>query len=90
MLMAETVHLSVKVSERFFSIEDYGMIGMTVHCTPEAVATHGSTDPNVLSVLIEQHIMILVSYKGEKWVGNSLSWEVTIMALVSGLPQDEE
>ena len=82
-LLTEAVYLSIEASGRFCSTEDSGAVNETIHHTPEAIATHGSTDPNMLGIIIAHHAMILVSHKRKEGVVNPPSRGVTTMVLVA-------
>ena len=79
----EVVHLSIEASGRFSPTEDSSVVDETIHHAPEAIAAHGSTNPDVLDVIIACHAMILVSHKRKKGVVDPPSREVMMMALVA-------
>ena len=82
-LLTEVVHLSIEASRRFSPTKDSSVVDKTVHHTPEAIATHGSTDPDVLGIIIACHAMILVSHERKEGVVDPPSRGIMTMALLA-------
>ena len=81
-LLMEAVYLSMEASGRFSPTKDSSVVSETVHHTPEAIATHGSTDPNMLGIIIACHAMILVLHERKEGVVDPPSRRVMMMVLV--------
>ena len=83
MLLMEVVYLSIEASGRFSSTEDSSVVNETIHHAPEAIATHGSTNPDVLGVIIACHAMILMLHERKEGVVDPPSRGVMMMVLVA-------